>query len=69
MVGPRRPGQLELTAMPVEKLEFADREFELVAATEVLEHVGDPEAAVTEMARVAERWLLVSVRTSRCGAP
>jgi SAM-dependent methyltransferase len=52
---------LELTAMPVEKLEFADQEFELVAATEVLEHVGDPEAAVTEMARVAERWLLVSV--------
>jgi SAM-dependent methyltransferase len=52
---------LELVAMPVEQLEFADGEFDLVAATEVLEHVGDPEAAVAEMARVAERWLLVSV--------
>jgi SAM-dependent methyltransferase len=52
---------LELMAMPVEKLDFADAEFDLVAATEVLEHVADPEAALTEMARVAERWLLVSV--------
>ena len=32
-----------------------------MAATEVLEHVDEPERAVAEMARVAARWLLVSV--------
>ena len=52
---------LRFEAMPVESLSFADDEFDLVAATEVLEHVDHPEAAVAEMARVARRWLLVSV--------
>jgi 2-polyprenyl-3-methyl-5-hydroxy-6-metoxy-1,4-benzoquinol methylase len=52
---------LEFRAMRVERLEFDDDEFELVAATEVLEHVDEPERAVAEMARVAARWLLVSV--------
>ena len=47
--------------MNVEQLEFADCEFELVAATEVLEHVAHPRAALDEMARVANHWLLVSV--------
>ncbi len=47
--------------MRVETLEFADDEFELVAATEVLEHVDGPEQALAEMARVASAWLLVSV--------
>jgi 2-polyprenyl-3-methyl-5-hydroxy-6-metoxy-1,4-benzoquinol methylase len=52
---------LEFRAMSVEQLQFADDEFELVAATEVLEHVADPERAVAEMARVTARWMLVSV--------
>jgi 2-polyprenyl-3-methyl-5-hydroxy-6-metoxy-1,4-benzoquinol methylase len=52
---------LEFRPMMVERLEFADDEFDLVAATEVLEHVDDPQRAVAEMARVARRWLLVSV--------
>ena len=52
---------LEFRTMAVEHLEFADGEFELVAATEVLEHVTDPELALAEMARVAGRHLLVSV--------
>jgi ubiquinone/menaquinone biosynthesis C-methylase UbiE len=42
-------------------LPFGDAEFDLAAAIEVLEHVPDPERAVAEMARVAGRWLLVSV--------
>jgi len=42
-------------------LPFGDGEFELVAATEVLEHVGEPERLVAEMARVAGAHLLVSV--------
>jgi ubiquinone/menaquinone biosynthesis C-methylase UbiE len=52
---------LEFRPMTVEHLAFADNEFELVAATEVLEHVDDPRRAVAEMARVATRWVLVSV--------
>jgi 2-polyprenyl-3-methyl-5-hydroxy-6-metoxy-1,4-benzoquinol methylase len=42
-------------------LSFADDEFDLAAAIEVLEHVPEPEATVAEMARVARRHLLVSV--------
>jgi 2-polyprenyl-3-methyl-5-hydroxy-6-metoxy-1,4-benzoquinol methylase len=52
---------LEFRSMTVERLQFADDEFDLVAATEVLEHVDEPRRAVAEMARVASRWLLVSV--------
>ena len=42
-------------------LSFADDEFEMACATEVLEHVPEPEATLAEMARVASRSLLVSV--------
>ena len=58
--GRTRPN-LTFAPMEVERLEFADGEFELVAATEVLEHVATPERALDEMARVASRHLLVSV--------
>jgi 2-polyprenyl-3-methyl-5-hydroxy-6-metoxy-1,4-benzoquinol methylase len=43
------------------RLSFADDEFDVATAIEVLEHVPDPEATVAEMARVAGRWLIVSV--------
>jgi 2-polyprenyl-3-methyl-5-hydroxy-6-metoxy-1,4-benzoquinol methylase len=52
---------LEFHPMTVERLDFPDDAFELVAATEVLEHVENPDRALAEMARVASRWLLVSV--------
>jgi len=42
-------------------LPFADGEFELASAIEVLEHVPDPEHTLAEMARCAQRHLLVSV--------
>jgi 2-polyprenyl-3-methyl-5-hydroxy-6-metoxy-1,4-benzoquinol methylase len=57
----RQRSNLTFAPMEVERLEFADDEFELVAATEVLEHVTDPERALGEMARVSARHLLVSV--------
>jgi SAM-dependent methyltransferase len=57
----RQRENLEFRAMPAERLEFADDEFELVAATEVLEHVPDPALVLSEMARVSARHLLVSV--------
>jgi 2-polyprenyl-3-methyl-5-hydroxy-6-metoxy-1,4-benzoquinol methylase len=52
---------LEYRTMPAEDLPFAENEFELACAIEVLEHVPDPEHTVAEMARCAERHLLVSV--------
>jgi 2-polyprenyl-3-methyl-5-hydroxy-6-metoxy-1,4-benzoquinol methylase len=57
----REAPNLEFAAMPAERLEFGDREFELVAATEVLEHVPDPAQVLSEMARVSSTHLLVSV--------
>jgi 2-polyprenyl-3-methyl-5-hydroxy-6-metoxy-1,4-benzoquinol methylase len=45
----------------VENLPFAANEFDLATAIEVLEHVPDPAHTVSEMARCAERHLLVSV--------
>jgi SAM-dependent methyltransferase len=45
----------------VENLPFAENEFDLASAIEVLEHVPDPAHTVSEMARCAERHLLVSV--------
>jgi len=57
----RQAPNLEYRAMKAENLPFADDEFDLASAIEVLEHVPDPEHTVAEMARVAQRWLLVSV--------
>ncbi len=57
----RRRSNLEFLAMDGEQLEFDDGEFDLVAATEVLEHVPDPARVLAEMARVARRALIVSV--------
>jgi len=57
----RQAPNLEYRIMKAENLPFADSEFDVATAIEVLEHVPDPEHTVAEMARVAERWLLVSV--------
>ena len=52
---------LEYRVEEATSLSFADGEFDMACAIEVLEHVPDPEATVAEMARVARRWVLVSV--------
>ncbi len=57
----RQAPNLEYRVMEAENLPFAENEFELASAIEVLEHVPDPEHTVSEMARCAERHLLVSV--------
>jgi 2-polyprenyl-3-methyl-5-hydroxy-6-metoxy-1,4-benzoquinol methylase len=57
----RRRANLEFRCEEATRLSFADSEFDMATAIEVLEHVPDPEATVAEMARVAERHLLVSV--------
>jgi SAM-dependent methyltransferase len=57
----RQAPNLEYRVMEAANLPFADSEFDLASAIEVLEHVPDPEHTVSEMARCAERHLLVSV--------
>lgn len=57
----RQRPNLEYRTIPAEHMPFADGEFDLACAIEVLEHVPDPEHTVAEMARVASRHLLVSV--------
>ncbi|HYM46170.1 MAG TPA: class I SAM-dependent methyltransferase [Solirubrobacteraceae bacterium] len=57
----RRAPNLSYHVMRAESLPFAQDEFDLVTAIEVLEHVPDPEHTLSEMARCAERHLLVSV--------
>jgi 2-polyprenyl-3-methyl-5-hydroxy-6-metoxy-1,4-benzoquinol methylase len=57
----RQAPNLEYRVMAAENLPFADGEFELASAIEVLEHVPDPEQTLAEMARCATGSLLVSV--------
>ena len=58
----RRAPNLEYRIMKAEQLPFADGEFDMASAIEVLEHVPDPAHTVSEMARVARGGhLLVSV--------
>jgi 2-polyprenyl-3-methyl-5-hydroxy-6-metoxy-1,4-benzoquinol methylase len=53
---------LQFRALDVTKgLPFANGEFDLVSATEVLEHIPNPGLVVSEMARVARSHVLVSV--------
>ena len=52
---------LEYKVMKAENMPFADGEFDVATAIEVLEHVPEPEHTVAEMARVASGHLLVSV--------
>ncbi len=57
----REAPNLEYKVMKAENLPFADDEFDMACAIEVLEHVPDPEHTLAEMARCAEHRLLVSV--------
>jgi SAM-dependent methyltransferase len=57
----RERPNLEFRAEEATSLSFANDEFDMASAVEVLEHVPEPEATLAEMARVAQRWLLMSV--------
>ena len=57
----RQAPNLEYKVMQAENLPFAESEFDLASAIEVLEHVPDPEHTLAEMARCAAAHLLVSV--------
>jgi len=57
----RRRPNLDFRVEEATSLSFADDEFDLACAIEVLEHVPEPAATLAEMARVASGHLLVSV--------
>lgn len=57
----RTAPNLEYQVMKAENMPFADGEFDMASAIEVLEHVPDPSVTLAEMARCSSRWLLVSV--------
>ncbi len=57
----RSRANLEFRVEEATSLSFADGEFDMACAIEVLEHVPEPEATLAEMARVASQHLLVSV--------
>jgi SAM-dependent methyltransferase len=57
----RQAPNLEYLVMEAANLPFVANEFDLASAIEVLEHVPDPAHTLSEMARCAERYLLVSV--------
>lgn len=58
-----RGGVERLSAVncPLEAMPFGDSEFGVVTMLEVLEHTPDPLRALTEVARVCERSLILSV--------
>ena len=57
----RQRPNLEYQVMKAENMPFAENEFDMATAIEVLEHVPDPEDTLCEMQRCAARWILVSV--------
>jgi 2-polyprenyl-3-methyl-5-hydroxy-6-metoxy-1,4-benzoquinol methylase len=57
----RRRANLDFRPSDAASLPFADGEFDMASAIEVLEHVPEPEATLAEMSRVARRHLLLSV--------
>jgi ubiquinone/menaquinone biosynthesis C-methylase UbiE len=56
----RYPG-IEYVEGELPKLPFKDGEFEVVTCIEVLEHQVDPAAALKELARIARRFVIVTV--------
>ena len=57
----RSAPNLTYIAQRAERMPFADGEFDVATAIEVLEHVPDPAHTLAEMARCAARHVLVSV--------
>lgn len=52
---------MEVSRQSVYKLAFPDRSFDLVLCLEVLEHLDEPAAALSELSRVSRRDLVLSV--------
>ena len=56
----RNPGVIFLNAS-IYQLPFLDASYDLVVASEVLEHVSDPEVALKEIKRITNKYCLLTV--------
>lgn len=66
---PRAPADpsIEFVCAMAERLPFADRAFDTVVCTHVIEHILDYRAAIAEMRRIAARRLIIVVPREREG--
>lgn len=55
------PPEIRFSVGDIYHIEAKDNQFDLVCATEVLEHLQYPEQALGELLRVAKKYLIVSV--------
>lgn len=60
-VGQASPYALSAHLMDVCQMSFADRQFDVATALEVLEHLEQPQLAVRELVRVTKKHLIISV--------
>jgi ubiquinone/menaquinone biosynthesis C-methylase UbiE len=60
-----RHRSIRFVAAPIEQLPFADRHFDTVICTHVLEHILDIRAAMSELRRICARRLLIVVPLER----
>jgi 2-polyprenyl-3-methyl-5-hydroxy-6-metoxy-1,4-benzoquinol methylase len=56
-----RNPDISISRETIYELPYADKSFDMVICMEVLEHLEHPDRALAELARVAGRWLLLSV--------
>lgn len=52
---------IEFRQAEVYRLPFKDNSFELITAVELLEHLEDPSAAIKELKRVSNKYILITV--------
>lgn len=60
-IGKKLHSKLTLKQGNIYKLEYKNNSFDLVMATEVLEHLEDPKKGFAELIRVSKKYLLLSV--------
>lgn len=60
-LGKKAHPKLTLNQGNIYKLEYKNNSFDLVMATEVLEHLEDPRKGLKELIRVSKKYLLLSV--------
>ncbi|OGH21269.1 MAG: hypothetical protein A2958_02105 [Candidatus Levybacteria bacterium RIFCSPLOWO2_01_FULL_38_13] len=60
-IGKKLHPYLALKQGNIYNLEYKNDSFDLVIATEVLEHLGDPRRGLKELVRVSKKYLLLSV--------
>lgn len=61
MLGKKLHPHLDIKKGDIYKLPYKDNSFDLVLCTEVLEHLEDPKAALSELVRVTSRYCFLSV--------